>query len=341
MWEHQRRTSKHSERPCNAQPYGGISLTETYPKAPPRVLLVGLGRFGMNHLRVLRGLAKHQHCTISGIVDISPERLANNMVSDLKASTSIDDFLDLSDAVDVVTSSDTHFELVKKCLRAGKDVFVEKPLCATYEQARQLAYEAHVNRRVLGVGHIFRYHPTVLKVKSMLQHFGEVTMMDGRYMGTAGPRQDSGVLLNLAIHLVDTFSFILSEEPRSVMGYCHKFNSKSKFEDHSILVLKFPSGAVGIATSSWFSSKKARDLTVVGEKLIASVDLETNILRTPSDSIVATGPEPLMAEIMDFLDCVASRGSPKSNGETAAAAIQVVENAIKSNDLGRPIEIDQ
>src|SRR3989304_8800679 len=114
----------------------------------PRIVLVGLGGFGVNHLRVLRQLSKQQTCDLVGVVDVKRELLTGESVSGLEVGTTIDALLGKCDAVDIVTPTDTHYEIAERCLAAGKDVFVEKPLSLNSRDAGELVKLAEKNGRV-------------------------------------------------------------------------------------------------------------------------------------------------------------------------------------------------
>ena len=104
----------------------------------PRVLLVGLGRWGEKHLRVLSEIGVE-----IWVADVSAERRAYAVRA--RASTRrawwriTASALPHVDAVDLVTPADSHLALAAECLRAGKHCFVEKPLAATRGEGRALA----------------------------------------------------------------------------------------------------------------------------------------------------------------------------------------------------------
>lgn len=133
----------------------------------PKIVLVGVGRFGKNHLRVLKELEKDGLCALYGVVDKNIEilrKLRKNY--DVKTTSDLTEFLNNDvDAVDIVTPADIHFELCKKSLSAGKHVFVEKPLTTSYSKAKELIQLAAEKNRILMAGHIFRYNPAVKKIK--------------------------------------------------------------------------------------------------------------------------------------------------------------------------------
>src|SRR5262249_61744777 len=99
-----------------------------------KVLLIGLGRWGEKHLRVLGELG----CEV-WVADVSAERRAFAVKSGVPEARAVADFraaLPQVDAVDLVTPADNHLALASECLQAGKDCFVEKPLTLTAAEGR-------------------------------------------------------------------------------------------------------------------------------------------------------------------------------------------------------------
>src|SRR5581483_12307840 len=104
--------------------------------APRSVLLVGVGRWGEKHLRVLRELG-----VTVWVADRDPARRAWAVGQGVDRTRTLDDYrtaLDRVEAVDVVTPADSHLDIAETCLRAGRDCFVEKPLALTAGEGRRL-----------------------------------------------------------------------------------------------------------------------------------------------------------------------------------------------------------
>src|SRR5882724_11137727 len=97
------------------------------------VLLVGLGRWGEKHLRVLGELG-----VTLWVADVSPERLAWAVRHGVAPGHAVADYRIALDAVDVVTSAESHWDVARASLAAGRHCFVEKPLARTLAEARLL-----------------------------------------------------------------------------------------------------------------------------------------------------------------------------------------------------------
>ena len=66
----------------------------------------------------------------------------------------------------MATPAETHADLAIQAMRAGKDVFVEKPMALTMEDAEKMQKVALETDRILMVGHLLEYHPAVLKFEN-------------------------------------------------------------------------------------------------------------------------------------------------------------------------------
>jgi UDP-2-acetamido-3-amino-2,3-dideoxy-glucuronate N-acetyltransferase len=100
---------------------------------------------------------------------------ARSIAPDPKITDNLDDVLrnDQIQGVALATPAGTHAELAIRAMQAGKDVFVEKPMALTLEDAEKMKKVAEGTDRILMVGHLLEYHPAVLKLREMIS-FGRV-----------------------------------------------------------------------------------------------------------------------------------------------------------------------
>lgn len=322
--------------------------------------MVGVGRFGKNHLRVLKELEKEGLCRVHGVADVKTDVLENTRQSHgVAISTNFNDFLTENvDAIDIATPTNTHFSTCKKCLNAGKHVFVEKPLATSYAEAKELVQTAREKNRILVVGHIFRYNSAVQEIKGLMEkgELGEIYYMFGHFMGLKDPRLDVGVLYNYTVHHVDIYNYLLEKLPKEVTCCTGHSLRRKRIEDVAILTLKYPYGALGIIEGSWLPPGKHRDLTVVGNKKSVTSDLLRQTLQLHDSHIeihddlfkaVNRGAteikigfkEPLRLELLDFIKSIKTGQKPLADGQAALNAIRVMEKALESARLGRTVRI--
>jgi UDP-N-acetylglucosamine 3-dehydrogenase len=328
----------------------------------PKIILIGAGKFGKNHLRVLKELEDDDLCTFYGVVDKRIEILENVKRNyDVAVTTDLAEFLKSDiDAVDVVTPADTHFEVCQKCLTAGKHVFVEKPLATEYADARKLVQLAADKDRILMAGLIYRYNPAVRKIKELidLRELGKIYYLYGHYMGFKEPREEVGALLNFAVHHIDIYDYLLEEIPEEATCSVAHFLEREKFEDLAILVLRYGKNTVGVIEGGWLPPGNYRDLTVIGSNKSVTSDLskQTVILhdihmekkdRTfkavdhGSSPVDVKFEEPLKLELKNFIECVKTGRKPIANGEVASRSVMIAEKALESAHLKRSVKIHE
>ena len=153
-----------------------------------KILLLGLGRWGANHLRNLHNLPVELYVAEVGDKQLEPARKLGLPAERL--TTNYKEFISKVDGVVVVTPAQTHFPLCKEFLEAGKDVFVEKPLTLANEESKALAEIADKHKRILQVGHILRFDPATTWMRDAIQagEFGKVNMIRGHFGGFKRPR---------------------------------------------------------------------------------------------------------------------------------------------------------
>jgi len=328
----------------------------------PKIVLVGVGKFGKNHLRILKELEKDGLCTLYGVVDKRDDVLENIRENYKVATTSnLGEFLKSDiDTVDIVTPADTHFKVCQECLIAGKHVFVEKPLTTNYAEAKKLAQLAADKDRILMAGPIYRYNPAVKKIKELMDlgELGKIYYMFGHYMSFKDPRVEVGALLNLAVHHIDIYDYLLEELPDEVTCSVAHFLGRESFEDLAVLILKYGNGAVGIIENSWLPPGNYRDLTVVGSKKSVTSDLskQTVILHdvhmeknNGTFKAIDKGTlnlnvkieEPLKLELKDFVECVRTGRKPIAHGQVASRTVMIAEKALESAHLKRSVKIHE
>jgi predicted dehydrogenase len=319
------------------------------------VLLIGLGRWGEKHLRVLRELGVGLW-----VADVSPARLAWAVAQGADASRAVADYrtaLPRVDAVDVVTPADSHRTIAGACLAAGRHCFLEKPLTSTAAEGRELATAARGAGRVLQVGHIFRFHPVTATLRQALAtgRIGDVRYATGRFSGFKRPRTDVGVTQTDAIHYFDLFAHLLGRPATRVTALQRDYLGRG-LDDMSVTVVSYGETPT-IVEANYFTPGTWRDCVIVGERgaLVADYGASTVTLQlgehlkrgeaweavdTGKEELPARGEEPLRLELESFLEACAGRRSCPAPAEDGVAALAVVEAAAESARLGRTVTLD-
>lgn len=328
------------------------------------VAAIGTGQWGKNHARVYRELLSEGAIGSFKVCDLDPKRarelgeaLGVEWVTDHRA------LLDDSrvQAVSIATPSKTHYPLAREFMQAGKDVLVEKPMTMDIAEAENLVQVARDSRRILMVGHIFRYHPGVRELKRRIDagELGRIQNMIGQRLYFGLPRKDMGVIYALGIHEMDLFCYLLGVDyPHSLIAASSK-SCSDHIEETAMIAMDF-GYAKGYAFESWLVSaySKLRDLVVVGSECSARIDyLSLEELSLFDSRIVADGglpvraedkgmrrvsvprAEPLKEEISHFLSCAVSRQSPLTDGLVGLRGVTMVQAALESAATGRSVKL--
>jgi UDP-N-acetylglucosamine 3-dehydrogenase len=319
-----------------------------------RVLLIGLGRWGEKHLRVLGELGVELW-----VADVSAERRALAVKAGVAPARAVEDFrraLPHVDAVDIVTPADNHLALAGECLRAGRDCFVEKPLTLTVDEGRRLAEIVVETCRVLQVGHIFRFHPvtTLLRERLAAGALGRVRYCTGRFAGFKRPRTDVGVTQTDAIHYFDLFAHLLGRPATAVTATLRDHLGRG-LDDCAFATVDY-GDVPAFVEAGYFAPGSARDCAIVGEERTIVADFGTSEVRvlanrhveTPAgwqapegaaESLKASGPEPLRHQLEQFLAAVTRRSHPVVDVQAGLDALRTVEAAQRSSSLGRRVTL--
>jgi len=323
---------------------------------------VGVGHWGPN---LVKNFATHPETRIGTVCDLSEERLAlvrRNIPAASRFSTDpIATIKDPeADAIVIATPVETHHDLARAALEAGKHVLVEKPLCRSVAQGEDLIALAEGQGKLLCVGHVFLFNNAVRGVRNLIRS-GELGRV--RYIAATrtnlGPfRRDVNAMWDLAAHDLSIFDYWLEAEPMAVTAHGHAYLSPG-IEDVVFASLQYPNGTVAAVHASWLNPRKVREITIVGEhKMVVLDDMNLTeplriyhksvaVEREPvySDSFGAfrmqvrngdiivpnvSGPEPLAAECNHFVDCILGRAVPLNDGASGLRVLRVLESADRS-----------
>jgi predicted dehydrogenase len=318
------------------------------------VLLIGLGRWGEKHLRVLCGLG-----VTVWAADLSPARLEwaeKQGVEPRRIARDYRTALGHVDAVDVVTPADSHRAIAGECLAAGRHCFIEKPLTPTVAEGHELEAAAHAARRVVQVGHIFRFHPVTATLREALGagRIGPVRYATGRFAGFKRPRTDVGVTHTDAIHYFDLFAYLFDRPATSVAALQRDYLGRG-LDDLSLTIVHY--GEIPtVVEANYFVPGTHRECVIVGERgsLVAdygsaTVTLHLGELRktgaaweavdTGKEDLPARGEEPLRRELAAFLDACAGKRPSPVDASAGVRALAVVEAAARAAQLGRTVTV--
>jgi predicted dehydrogenase len=318
------------------------------------VLLVGLGRWGAKHLRVLTQLG----ATV-WVADGSEARRQWAVEQGVDPARAVADFraaLPQVAAVDIVTPADSHRAVAEVCLAAGLHCFVEKPLAISVADGQALGAAAAAAGHTVQVGHIFRFHPVSTALAAALAggRIGRIRYATGRFSGFKRPRTDVGVTHTDAIHYFDLFAYLLDREATQVSAIQRDYLGQG-LDDISQTTVIYGDLPV-IVEASYFVPGTQRECVIVGEHgaLVADFGRSTvtlhvgehrqrdgvwEVVDEGKEVLAATGPEPLRLELEAFLAaCQGHRANPVPV-EAGVHALEIVEAASRAARFDRTVSI--
>src|SRR5215475_11459576 len=324
-------------------------------KDGPSLAVFGCGYWGAKHIRVACDI---RDARMSMVADPRPDRLeyVRSQYPSVAVWRDIGAVLNSPsiDGVIVATPVETHFELARAALQAGKHALVEKPLAMTSAQCRELIAIAEERKRVLMVGHTFEYHPAVGFMRQMIQSgsLGELYYIDSRRLNLGLYRQDANVLWDLAPHDLSIIFFLL-EEVAQTMGAWGCAHVLPDVEDVVYAKMSFKSGPTAHVHVSWLDPVKVRQITIVAsDAMLVFDDVQPSEKvrvyqkrfrpRIDGDSYAdfqsayhhgdvhipaISNSEPLKLEVLDFVNAIMTGKRPRADGMRGLRVVEALEAA--------------
>ncbi|MBT5954231.1 Gfo/Idh/MocA family oxidoreductase [bacterium] len=319
---------------------------------PVGIGIIGLGNMGKNHIR---NYARIDTCKVIGICDVQDDVLEQfSKEYDCKGFKDLTKFLNTPglDAVSITSPTRTHYTIAKQAILSGKHVLIEKPICDNVDHAQELIELAEKHNRKLLVGHIERFNPAVLKLKEILASgtIGKPTSLIAKRVG-AFPAQikDANVIIDLAVHDIDIFSYLLDQTPTEITGNAGRALNSNR-EDYAQIFLKYGDQS-GIIQVNWITPIRIRNLSITGTKGYVELNYMTQSLMlyesnyssdfdSFGDFIIKFGEpnkqevilekqEPLKLELSHFIECIQQDKTPLITGLQGKKALEIALEVIK------------
>ena len=313
-----------------------------------KIALVGAGYWGINLLRVLNELN-----VLSIVCDSDAGVLKNvsQLHPELRTTSNLEETLSSDvDAVVVATPAKTHFEIARKAIEAGKDVFVEKPLALSLHEAEKLKDLSSDRKRILMVGHILRYHPAVEKLKELIADgkLGRINYIYSNRLNFGKLRVEENILWSFAPHDISIIQFLVGSNPDHVEARGASF-LQSNIEDSTITYLSYPGNIHAHIFVSWLHPFKEQRLVVIGDKGMMvfedsaakeklkfypksfnNVNGTIQKLDGEFEVISHDDKQPLAEEQNHFVKCITENRRPLTDGRHALEVLKILKRAERS-----------
>lgn len=305
------------------------------------VIVVGAGNWGKN----LVGNFYHLGA-LAGVVEVNPE-LRQGVSATYPDVITYSDYHDALEtdvqAVVLATPAAMHYPMTLAALEAGKDVFVEKPMCLQAEEARQLAEYADKHDRILMVGHLLLYQPAIAWMRDYLASgkAGKVLHVATQRAKLGKVRTQENVWWSFAPHDISVVLDLLGNPPvKTVQAHGHGM-LQPRIEDNVHVDLEFEAGQTAHIHCSWYWPLLQRTTVVIASKQMLVYDEVLQTVTVYDKSVddqlqnrdqgnwcvqVATS-EPLKIECEHFLHCMKTRERPRSDGWNGVAVVEILAKA--------------
>jgi predicted dehydrogenase len=283
------------------------------------------------------------------------ERFDAPVYDDLEAVVSRDDV----DAVVINAYTSQHPWVMKTALKYNKHIFTEKALTVTIEEADAIVEAVNASDIKFMISLPSRTRPETLFFKKVLDEgwLGDITMMRARVAHMASldhwfkggsawfadaERAGGGALFDLGCHTVDVMRWFLGE-PKSIVSKLTDFGGVYDIDDHSVVVVEFKSGALGILDTSWVHRTGPNPMEIYGTEgyvgrdpngglLLKSTQLEPEGVAgyiKPSDL-----PEALPMPMHQWFEAILEDKPMTITVEDGRNLTQLLEGAYKAADSG-------
>jgi predicted dehydrogenase len=300
----------------------------------PKTAVIGVGSLGQHHARNYAELAKEERCEFVGVCDVNEENAREIAEkNDCEYYTDWRELLDQTDAVSIVTPTETHAEIACAFLEKGINVLVEKPIARTLEEADKMIASAQKTGAKLMVGHLERFNPAMVALrphvtKPLYFEIHRVSPFPNRSL-------DVDVVLDVMIHDLDAIQWLVGENVAVSEIRAVGIPVISDKVDAANARIEFENGAVANITASRIGTEKIRKTRFYQTNSYVVLDYATKFASITSLAPNALHPllgisinrleiedtEPLRAEILAFLDCIERNDAPPVNAHDGRRAL--------------------
>jgi predicted dehydrogenase len=326
---------------------------------PPRIALVGAGRMGKLHARVL---AEMPQAVLAAVLDVNPaaaELLAGQYRA--RACATVAEALGACDAAIIAVPTVAHVQAAWPFVAAGKSVLIEKPLAESAAAAEKLLELAGRTGASVQVGHTERFNPAVQAIArfQIVPKFIEAHRISPYTFRSA----DIGVVLDMMIHDIDLVLMMVRSQLSDVQAV--GVNVIGGPEDIANARLTFANGCVANLTASRLAIKSERKMRIFSEQAYLSVDYgkKVGIVIKKGDNLdliqmarqkqardlaelagtvdyakllkveqlqVEETQEPLRQQAMAFVECVTGGQKPPVSGQEGLEALRCAERIVEA-----------
>lgn len=309
---------------------------------------VGHGYWGKN---LARNFFELGHLT--AVID--PDRRAAERAADAYGVRAIDFDSALKasdiDAVSLATPAGLHYQQAKRALKAGKHVFVEKPLALNIDEASELCELSEARGLTLMVGHLLQYHAAYIKLRQIVSsgELGNLLHVYSNRLSLGKFRTEENVLWSFAPHDISMI-LGLAGEPNYVTAHGIAAYTPG-IADLVGVQMGFAQGCTAHVLVSWMHPFKEQRLVVICDNGMAVFEdsqsdwskklcifrhridvtgLVPDPIKADPEYVIVDPTEPLREECRHFIQCTQTGEQPRTNGREGLRVLRVLHSAEQS-----------
>jgi predicted dehydrogenase len=320
------------------------------------VAVIGAGYWGPNLIRNFLGNKKVQKVYVC---DSNKQRLdfVSKKFPEVDLTIKCDSLLKNPD-IDVFaicTPVESHFEISKSALEAGKHIWVEKPFTSNSAQAKELIELADKKKLNIFVDHTFIYTGAVRKMKELIDknELGDILYFDSVRINLGLFQTDVNVIWDLAPHDLSIMFYLLDKKAKSVTanGIANYYNH----ENVAHISIYFENNCFAHFHVNWTSPVKLRRMIAGGSRKMLVFDDMENFEKLKIydsgieikeklgiyDALVqyrigdmyspkVNQTEALTVGVEEFINSILEKRKPLTNGEDGLKVVEILEAAEKS-----------
>ncbi|MDB5252852.1 MAG: Gfo/Idh/MocA family oxidoreductase [Flaviaesturariibacter sp.] len=237
-----------------------------------------LGKFHLNNWKEIPGV------TLVGFYDPNDEAAEEvSRTYGLKRFATEAELIEASDAIDIVSPTQHHFDTASAAIRRGRHVFVEKPMANTMAEGQQLVKLVQESNVKLQVGHVERFNPAFLAIRDLPLN---PMFIEVHRLAQFNPRgTEVSVILDLMIHDIDIVLSIVNSDVKTLSASGVAVMTDTP--DIANVRIEFDNGCVANLTSSRISMKKMRKIRLFQKDAYIGIDFlnkKTEVIRMKGDA---------------------------------------------------------
>jgi UDP-N-acetylglucosamine 3-dehydrogenase len=323
-------------------------------KNPVNIAVIGAGYWGKKVISEYLALAKEDSNTrLLYTCDAQEQNLRRcGEVFQIPKNRLVDNYKELLhlgdvDAVHICTPNETHYQICREALMAGKHVLLEKPMTLSSRRAFELTDLAEKEDLVLQVGYIFRFNNALREVRKFMKDrfFGDLYYLRLQWTDLIQPTPNRNIIFDLGPHPVDIINFLLGMWPSKVVCKAYAY-TREVLPEIAYANTQLDGKIMANIELSWLHPKKERSVSIVGSKrcgLIDCINQNVEIFENhgkKSFKVNLQKNNTILTEIKHFIERIGGADPTLNEGHVGPMNVLILENMTRSLIEERTVKVD-